>query len=120
MSEETLLTVGRLVQLLTGGSNPERHHDDLVSIVLSQPSMGPCAQAHISFASHGFDWEKGKFLITPNVPLVVRSEKQHVWQMAHDWIYMASQERSYKGNPTKRAQHAQRILDEAAKCKTKN
>lgn len=98
-----------------------RHQDDAdpyrldqdVMIAISSPSIGPCAMVSINNASFGFDWENGKFILNPAKPLVVKSEKEAVWDMAFDHIYSLSLRVSHKGNPTSEAKWAQEVLRRA-------
>ena len=91
--------------------------DLTIRIAISSPSMGPSATVEVAGLSLGFDWDRGTMFIDPSKPLVVKTMKQKVWDMAHDHIYRLSRERSVKGNPTSAARWAQQVLDMAADTK---
>lgn len=76
----------------------QRHLDDEVVVLLSEPSMGPRAMTGVRYATSGSDWEKGRLLLSPTDYLVRRSENQALWQAARDLLFMLSGEsRHVKG-----------------------
>jgi hypothetical protein len=94
--------------------NPDREdYDEEVVVVLKEPSIGWRATTKVTSAYYGFDWDKGKLLLVTEDPLVVLKEKEALWQMAQDFIYQLSEEKTYKGNPTTLATRAKQILARA-------
>lgn len=90
--------------------------DDEVVVRLSEPSVGPIAMDDVVTVYTGFDWEKGKVVLATNSNLVRRSEKQHLWQLASDFVCMAAMDRrrTKKGEAiTALAKQAMAILDVA-------
>lgn len=64
----------------------ERHPDGEVTIRLTKPSMGPIAQAQVKDAFVGIDWEHGKVIIQPAIPLVPKSDNEQIFDWARDLI----------------------------------
>lgn len=98
----------------------ERCLESEISIILTSPSMGPRAMCGVKNCGFGFDWENGHFLLTPASDLVVKSERQALWDAAHDFIYMLSQEtRTYRGveKETPLAKRAKAIMEKSRKLK---
>lgn len=93
--------------------------DAEVVVRLSEPSIGPVAASDVKGAGFGFDWDKGRFLIYPKKPLATLKEKEALYQLSYDFIYMLSQEKTPKGNPTSYAKRAQAIRDAAKKFEEK-
>lgn len=96
--------------------NQDYKNDLPVQICTHSPSIGPRSSCGINSASWGFDWDVGLYL-TPNKPLVVKTNKEELWDLAHDFIIRQSKEvviRRGKECPTWRAKAAQEILDRAA------
>lgn len=88
----------------------EHQLDMEVSIALSSPSIGPRAKDSVRAASFGFDWDAGHFILHPTSQLVIKSEREKVWDLAFDHIYTLSLQKSSKGNPTSAAKWAQKVL----------
>lgn len=84
-----------------------------IKITLSSPSFGSRATCDVRRASFGFDWESGMFLLTPGVPLVRKTAKEEVWDLAFDHIYSMSLQVSRNGNPTSRAKWAKELIKRA-------
>lgn len=89
----------------------ETREDLDIVIRLSDPSIGSVSMASIDSISIGFDWENGKILINPSIPLVRLKEKEALWQSAHDFIYQLSEQKTYKDNPTFLAKRAKSIIE---------
>ena len=49
-----------------------------VVIRLNEDSIGPIATESIKYATAGFDWEMGKFILTPEKPLEHFKEKREL------------------------------------------
>ncbi len=113
------MKVSELKTLLENRGKTRDHDDIEVVVSISSPSIGPRASCSITSAGFGFDWEAGLFLITPKLPLVVKSEKEEVWDLAFDHIYTLSKQVSYKGNPTSEAKWAQEVMRRAKERTTK-
>jgi hypothetical protein len=47
----------------------DKSKDDLIVIALEDPSVGPQAVSDISSINPGFDWDKGRIIIHPSLPL---------------------------------------------------
>lgn len=108
------MKVEELVKAMMGHPGNSRHRDDAtVVIALSSPSMGPIAHTQVRHGHYGFDWERGMFVLTPTQDLVVKSDKEKVWDMAFDHIYMLAQRKSCKGNLTSKARWAREVLTRA-------
>lgn len=88
----------------------EHQLDQTVKIAIASPSIGPRATCDVRFAYFGFDWESGMFVLNPTESLVVKSEKEEVWDLAFDHIYTMSKKVSHKGNPTSDAKWAMEVL----------
>jgi len=86
-----------------------------VCVRLSDSSVGPSAKSLIRCAGFGIDWDKGYFILTPQIDIVRRTENQALWQRVRDFLFMLSGEsRSYKGEErlTSLAKHVRKILNE--------
>jgi len=44
--------------------------DEDVTILNNKPSMGPRGMTAVKSVNSGFDWEKGRFIITPENPMI--------------------------------------------------
>lgn len=87
--------------------------DHNVMIKTSSPSMGFSSAVEVANAYFGIDWDSGRFFIQPSKSLVIKSEKEKVWDMAFDHIYTMSLQLSPKGNPTSAAKWAKEVLRRA-------
>jgi hypothetical protein len=101
--------------------NRQHLSDDPNKVVInvSKPSIGPIATCEVSSASYGFDWERGLFILSPAQPLVPKSEKEELWDLAYDFIYSLSEEKTYKGNETSLAKRAKKIIDRSKEVSNK-
>jgi len=64
-----------------------RNEDDELMIRTSSPSIGPISMVGIDSIFNGFDWESGKTIITPKERLVVKTEKQDLYDMSYDLLH---------------------------------
>ncbi|HMP32655.1 MAG TPA: hypothetical protein PKD85_23815 [Saprospiraceae bacterium] len=71
------MKVKELKQVLNNTYHSERH-DDIV-IRLAEPSIGPIAMCGIKSVVFGFDWEKGKTILYPQIDLVKLKENESLW-----------------------------------------
>lgn len=104
----------RELKALLDSPHIDRHLDDEISIMLSDPSMGPRAMVGVRHVGFGFDWENGHMCVSPEENIVRLKQKEALWQAAHDFIYMLSKDvRYYKGvaKETELAKHAKRIIE---------
>lgn len=81
-----------------------------VVVELSSPSIGVKGHCGIILAYSGFDWNNQLFFLQASEPLVIKSEKEAVFDLAFDLILELSKEKTYTDKPTNRAKMAQRIL----------
>lgn len=58
-----------------------RHGDDEVQIVTSMPSLGGRNTVGVDGIAIGFDWEKGKAIINPSVPLYTRTQEDEIKEL---------------------------------------
>lgn len=92
------MKVSELRQILSGRPSDDHHADDEVVVLLASPSIGPHACMPIRSAGYGFDWDNGKLLLWTDQPLVVKSDKQRLYDRTYDMLFMLSGEtRHYKG-----------------------
>lgn len=109
------MKVSDLKKFLTHNERNSCKSDDETEVVIctTDPSMGFSSAVTIESARYGFDWDSGRLLLKPTLPLVTLKEKEALWQAAHDFIYCLSKDKTPKGNPTSLAKCAQSILDRA-------
>jgi len=53
----------------------DSHDDDEVVIELKEPSIGYMACAKINMVFCGFDWDSGRIILVPNIPLCRKQNK---------------------------------------------
>lgn len=88
--------------------------DKEVSILLSDPSLGPRAMTSVAAVYSGSDWESGHFIISPKDNIVSLKQNEALWNAASNLIHSLSLDvRRYKGTekPTELAKRAQRIIE---------
>lgn len=113
MSKKDALTVGQLREHISRRGF-ERHDIDVVMIRRADLSIGGSAATAITGVSFGFDWDRGKCLLSTADPLVLKSDKQALWDSARDFLYMLSGdygERKGKRYLTSYAKEARRLLE---------
>lgn len=96
-------------------NSPSQVNEDPSQVVINvnKPSVGPTATCKVDSASYGFDWERGLFILNPTKPLVPKTEKEELWDLAYNFIYSLSKERTHKGNETTLAKRAKRIIEKS-------
>lgn len=90
----------------------DKHGEDKIVLSLQSPSMGPVAT--ISFKENiwaGFDWEKGLVILQATQPVVIKTEKEELWDMAADFVYGLSTETYTRNGVTKPSSLARRALE---------
>lgn len=83
--------------------------DEEVKIVLSIPSIGPTATSKVESATYGFDWDKG-LLLRPSERLVVKDDKQSVYEDAQDLLMRIATESYTVKNEKYEHRRAKQIL----------
>jgi hypothetical protein len=63
--------------------HPENKDSEVV-IKINKPSIGGCACCKVSSCSFGFDWDKGKFILEPELNLVRKTEDETLWDAARE------------------------------------
>jgi len=76
-----------LREFLDSIHNMERELDNELIIHLSSPSIGPIANTGIKSTRSGFDWENGKTILEPKERLVVKTDKEDLYDMSYDLLH---------------------------------
>ena len=107
------LTVKQLRERLSVPGS-ERHDNDVVMIRRANVSIGGSATTPVVGLGFGSDWDRGKCLLSTAEPLVVKSDKQQLWDAARDFLYLLSgdyNERKGKRYLTQYAVRARALLE---------
>lgn len=88
------MKVQELKEILNSTS---RHDDDELAIKISSPSIGRQAVNHLRSVSFGFDWDKGTTILYPEDGLVIKSDKEKLWDAAYDLLYFLKEEKGRTG-----------------------
>lgn len=79
----------RAVNTLNGTSG--RYDDDDVVIAIAKSGMGAHPCVNVKGVHSGFDWDHGKFMIFAEEPLVVKTDKEQMYDMAWElMLYIAT------------------------------
>jgi hypothetical protein len=106
-----IMKLRELKQVLTRHQRIQEEEEIEVVIRIAKPSVGPIATEEVCSAYFGFDWDRGKFIISPETPLTPKTQKEDIFDRAYDFLYQLSEQKTHKGNPTELAKRAKEIFE---------
>lgn len=55
--------------------HPMCSHEHVVTVLLSEPSIGASAQVRVKSACVGFDWDSGRFMLSTEEPIIRKPKR---------------------------------------------